>query len=669
MLTTLIAVFSVAFGLFYLQYSTQYKYEIRELQNAFEEKLFDIEHVAQTTEEQVQAMKYKAETYLATHLQPQNSLLFNKLQQINETSYNLDNVQSPFDKTMVGNLTGQGRLDKRDANFYRELDMALDLNPLFTIAQRNIPNAKWIYYTSANNFINIYPWTDSTEFSFNSELYEHEFYTLGLPENNSGHQIFWTNPYIDEAGKGLMVTCAAPIYENKRFLGTAAIDFTLTTLNQLIQDFPYSTKNLLLVNDNYQLLAHTSILNSPSIQPAKTAFPSDTQIQWQTLFQHPEGEIVKIGHYLAIYKKLFNVPWKLILLLPNQLIVKNVIYKTSWGFIILLPCLLIVLLVIYLVTYQEFIRPAGYLIEHIENESKVISKPIPKVPHDWYIWFATVSNIFAQNRDLFAELKEYSASLEEKVQERTRDIILKNKTLVLLNQEKNEFLGIVAHDLKNPLSAILNLAQMIQEAKGDLSQEELLEYADIIEMSAHSMFQLITNLLDVNAIESGKMNVNLEIIDISSIIKRTIANYAEQAKRKNITIHLKYLDEKTGSHWAFVDINLTQQILDNVVSNAIKYSPQGKNVCVRLANLEKQVRCEIQDEGPGLSADEQKKLFGKFTRLSPKPTGGEHSTGLGLFIVKKLLDTLAGQIWCQSEVGKGTCFIIEFPKNSINNMS
>jgi len=669
MLTTLIAVFSVAFGLFYLQYSTQYQYEISELQDVFEEKLFDIEHVAQTTEEQVQAMKYKAETYLVTHLQPQNSLLFNQLQQVNESSYNLDNVQSPFDETMIGNLTGQGRLDKRDANFYRELDMALDLSPLFTIAQRNVPNATWIYYTSANYFMSFYPWIESTEFSFAEEFYKYEFYTLGLPNNNLSGTIFWTNPYIDAAGKGLMVTCAIPIYENKRFLGTVAINLTLTTLNQMIQDFPYPTENLLLVNDNYQLLAHSKMLSSQAVQSAKIGFPTDMQAQWQTLFQHPEGEIVKIGDYLAIYKKLSNVPWKLILLLPNQLIVKNVIYKTSWGFIILLPCLLVVLLITYLVTHQEFIRPAGYLIEHIENESKVISKLIPKVPTDWHIWFTTVSNIFAQNRDLFAELKEYSASLEEKVQERTRDIIFKNKTLVLLNQEKNEFLGIVAHDLKNPLSAILNLAQMIQEAKGDLSQEELLEYADIIEMSAHNMFQLITNLLDVNAIESGKMNVNLEIIDISSIIKRTIANYAEQAKRKNITIHLKYLGEKTGSYWAFVDINLTQQILDNVVSNAIKYSPQGKNVCVRLTDLEKQVRCEIEDEGPGLSADEQKKLFGKFTRLSPKPTGGEHSTGLGLFIVKKLVDTLAGQVWCQSEVGKGTRFIIEFPKNSINNMS
>ena len=103
------------------------------------------------------------------------------------------------------------------------------------------------------------------------------------------------------------------------------------------------------------------------------------------------------------------------------------------------------------------------------------------------------------------------------------------------------------------------------------------------------------------------------------------------------------------------------QVLENLVSNAVKYSPPGKNIFVRLKRLPAAARCEVQDEGPGLSAEDQKKLFGKFARLSAKPTGGEHSTGLGLSIVKKMVEAMKGQVWCESEPGKGATFIVSLP--------
>jgi len=97
------------------------------------------------------------------------------------------------------------------------------------------------------------------------------------------------------------------------------------------------------------------------------------------------------------------------------------------------------------------------------------------------------------------------------------------------------------------------------------------------------------------------------------------------------------------------------------VSNAVKYSPPGKNIHVRLKKLPEVIRCEVQDEGPGLSAEDQKKLFGKFARLSAKPTGGEHATGLGLSIVKKLVEAMNGQVWCESEPGEGAKFVVQLP--------
>jgi len=100
------------------------------------------------------------------------------------------------------------------------------------------------------------------------------------------------------------------------------------------------------------------------------------------------------------------------------------------------------------------------------------------------------------------------------------------------------------------------------------------------------------------------------------------------------------------------------QVLENLVSNAVKYSPPGKNIFVRLKKEASAARCEVQDEGPGLSAEDQKKLFGKFARLSAKPTGGEHATGLGLSIVKRMVEAMHGKVWCESEPGKGATFIV-----------
>jgi signal transduction histidine kinase len=240
----------------------------------------------------------------------------------------------------------------------------------------------------------------------------------------------------------------------------------------------------------------------------------------------------------------------------------------------------------------------------------------------------------------------------------THEIEAKNAELVKLNQEKSEFLGIAAHDLKNPLSAILGLAEMIADNVDNLPKEEILDYANGIRLSAKQMFDLIINLLDVNRLESGKFNISWQPTDLSSLVQQLLAGYQERAVTKQIQLHYQ---GPTLPCVAQLDPNVTRQILDNLISNAIKYSPLGKSVYVRLLQTEHHtVRCEIQDEGPGLSEIDHQKLFGKFTRLTAQPTGGEHSTGLGLFIVKKLVTALKGQVWCESELGKGATFIVEF---------
>lgn len=254
-------------------------------------------------------------------------------------------------------------------------------------------------------------------------------------------------------------------------------------------------------------------------------------------------------------------------------------------------------------------------------------------------------------------IERFYADLEQKIEERTQELQEKNQKLMQLDQEKNEFLGIVAHDLKNPLSAIKSLSEEIERSIDKIPQSQMLKFIGIIQIASRQMFNLINNLLDVNAIESGKVNLYCQPINLLPTIYGLLAMYQDRATEKQITLSFS---NELQQDVIFADENIVGQILDNLISNSLKYSPYGKNIFVRAYSQDQYVRCEIRDEGPGLTAEDQKKLFGKFARLTPRPTGREHSTGLGLFIVKKLAELLDAKIWCDSQVGQGTTFTLEF---------
>jgi len=256
------------------------------------------------------------------------------------------------------------------------------------------------------------------------------------------------------------------------------------------------------------------------------------------------------------------------------------------------------------------------------------------------------------------ELAQFYANLEKEVAKRTHELNNKNHALIKLNQEKNIFLGIAAHDLKNPLSAIQGYAEMIQSDFDEMPKDEIIEIVDHIYTSARQMFGLVKNLLDVNAIEVGQQKISLTTIDIYPILQKIVEHYRRLAEKKNIQLQCRDAKEQ---YYARAEENTIHQVLDNLISNAIKYSPPGKYISVCLAKSHKYVHCKIRDQGPGFTDEDKHKLFGQFSRLSAKPTGGEHSTGLGLFIVKKLVEAMQGKVWCESQLGQGATFIIELP--------
>ena len=272
----------------------------------------------------------------------------------------------------------------------------------------------------------------------------------------------------------------------------------------------------------------------------------------------------------------------------------------------------------------------------------------------WLVAHWRLRRLAEQNRRLQKTGEERTAELREK----NGALTDANETLNALNAEKNEFMGIAAHDLKNPLGAIRGFAEMLEEDASDMPTEEVVDTAFKIKKSANLMFDLVSNLLDVNRIEQGKMDLALRPCDLWDIVRQAVEGYRQRALAKQIQLHF---EERDRPPMVMADQCQLVQIMDNLVSNAVKYSPSGKNIYVRVQQVESRIRAEVKDEGPGITPEDQKRLFGKFARLSARPTAGEHSTGLGLAIVKRLVESMQGKVWCESEPGQGAAFLVELP--------
>jgi sigma-B regulation protein RsbU (phosphoserine phosphatase) len=350
-LATFSLVLVVSFGLFYLQYCSRYQNEKEQLETKFLEEATSLDYLLQGGINQLASFQVAAESYLKTHLQQERpSLLFSQIENgSNSDLYNLDQIGAPFTEEMVGNLTGTGSLSNLSEDVRREIEMALSLNPLFQASKENIPNLAWVYYTSKQNFINIYPWVSSTDFQFHPELYEQDFYTLGLPENNPQRHLLWTHAYTDTAGKGLMVTATAPIYDDDTFLGTVALDFTLDILN----DFIWNSKTqdidatrLFIVNQYNELLAHPTLVSSADteVKSGQSALPEDLQDQLDRVLQKPADRMVAVDGYLILHHSLENAPWQLVMWIPKREMTLAVLAQTDWLFLLLLPGLGLILI-------------------------------------------------------------------------------------------------------------------------------------------------------------------------------------------------------------------------------------------------------------------------------------------------------------------------------------
>jgi signal transduction histidine kinase len=249
----------------------------------------------------------------------------------------------------------------------------------------------------------------------------------------------------------------------------------------------------------------------------------------------------------------------------------------------------------------------------------------------------------------------FRENLESKVQERTAELSVANGALREAHEAKNRMLGVVAHDLRNPLSGIRAAAQLLLDVPLEQGKRETL--LRTIRDGADVTLSMTEDLLDVAAIREGKVDLVPDSIDVSQLVESRAELFRMSAQAKDIELRLDL--GRTPPVWA--DAKRAAQVLDNLVSNAVKYSPHAGRVTIELRAVDGRARLSVIDEGQGIPADELDDIFEPFERASPQPTGGERSIGLGLAIVKRLIEAQNGEIRVQSTLGKGSRFEIFLP--------
>jgi signal transduction histidine kinase len=259
------------------------------------------------------------------------------------------------------------------------------------------------------------------------------------------------------------------------------------------------------------------------------------------------------------------------------------------------------------------------------------------------------------------KLTTLSDSVQLQLRTATRDLTAAlarvqelNTSLQTLQRERDELFAMAVHDLKNPLAGMCGLATLL--ADGHATADEMPEFGRDILQLGEGMLGTVGDLVDLHRYEEGSIETHPTRLALTDLAERIRAPLEPAARRKRIRLAV-FAPAKVVN----TDADLVLRIAGNLATNALKFSPAGTSVAITLDYDADTLRVVVADQGPGISAADQKKLFKKFARLSARPTGGETSSGLGLAIVKRLVELLGGTVACESALGAGATFRVEIP--------
>ncbi len=264
---------------------------------------------------------------------------------------------------------------------------------------------------------------------------------------------------------------------------------------------------------------------------------------------------------------------------------------------------------------------------------------------------AVHTKIALENASAYEKITEQSHGLLHQ----KKQIETKNTELLELNKEKNHLIGIIAHDLRNPLTSALTIGSILKS--DDQLTEEQMEYTNHILNAMNRMNDMVSRILDIKAIEGKSLELDLQKTNLAEVLNEVHVNFKDTLETKQLEFQVKLEHPRP---FALVDRSYLIQIFENLISNAIKFSPPQRTIQVGFKKVNGFIITAIEDQGPGLTEEDMQSIFQRYKTLSARPTAGEQSIGLGLSIVKKYVEAMNGCVWCESEPGAGAIFKVQF---------
>jgi len=297
----------------------------------------------------------------------------------------------------------------------------------------------------------------------------------------------------------------------------------------------------------------------------------------------------------------------------------------------------------YLTNYHNWmLAAAGYLF--FSGSIAIITISLVRHLYKWLSESERYSN------DLLA----LNSTLESKVKERT--VELENS-----DKERNKILGTVAHDVRNQLGAVIGFLELIQSKKNELSEHERDKYLQLCKKCGQMSLDIVTDLANLSKTNSDLTSLKKEEVDLNEFIQSTIDGHLPACIKKQINLNF----EKNTIHThCLLDVALMSRAVDNLVNNAIKFTPRNGEICIELDYTPSHCVIVVKDSGIGIPPDLQKEIFEPFSKSGRPGTENEKSTGLGMTIVQKIVEAHGGKISLESHENKGSTFTIEIPKSS-----
>ncbi|MEP2775854.1 MAG: GAF domain-containing sensor histidine kinase [Luteolibacter sp.] len=327
---------------------------------------------------------------------------------------------------------------------------------------------------------------------------------------------------------------------------------------------------------------------------------------------------------------------------------------------------------------SAILKSEPYVVEDARVDPRTLANPlvagefglqfyaaVPLTTHDSHN-LGTLCVIDKEPRKLGADDLEILQTLADLVVDQmelrlaSREVAKVNDELRAISEERQGFLAIASHDLRNPLNSVMMLGKLLAEQNaGPLNDKQEQMVARICE-SSDLMLDLVDDYLEYTAVESGNLKLDLEAVDLHALVETTLRSFEPQATGKSIQLEFETGEDAAGIR-ATLDVSRIKQALSNLISNAIKFSPKGKAVRVGCREESGLAVVTIRDEGQGVPESEYERLFKPFSLTSSRPTDSEKSTGLGLSIAKRLVDAHGGEIGFENRDGSGATFFIKLP--------